>query len=102
MTGNPCALCRSAWARESPRSLSAAGQVLAAALKAQAQKGLDAGVLVSSDMNHYESESRTREKDSLALERALACDPEGLLAVTAQEKISMCGPARWRWRFMRR
>ena len=42
-------------------------------------------------MNHYEGERRTVEKDALALERALACDPEGLLAVVARERISMCG-----------
>ena len=32
-------------------------------------------------------------KDALALSQALACDPEGLLAVVERSKISMCGAA---------
>lgn len=76
---------------QQPAALRAAGQALADALRAEAQNGAPAGVIVSSDMNHYESERRTGEKDALALEQALACDPEGLLAVIRREKISMCG-----------
>lgn len=76
---------------QQPAALRAAGQTLADALRAEAHKGAPAGVIVSSDMNHYESERRTREKDALALEQALACEPEGLLAVIRREKISMCG-----------
>jgi hypothetical protein len=56
-------------------------------------KGYDAEVLivVSSDMNHYESDKRTRDKDKLAIERVLALDPDGLLRVTSQKRITMCG-----------
>lgn len=50
-------------------------------------------LIVSSDMNHYEDEHRTRQKDDMALRHALACDPDGLLRVTARESISMCGAA---------
>ncbi len=46
---------------------------------------------VSSDMNHYESESITREKDNEAIERVLALDAEGLLDITTRKNITMCG-----------
>lgn len=52
-----------------------------------------AALIVSSDMNHYEDERRTRQKDDMALRHALACDPDGLLHVTTRESISMCGAA---------
>ncbi|MGE9984262.1 AmmeMemoRadiSam system protein B [Desulfovibrio sp. SGI.169] len=68
-----------------------AGKALAAVLAERQKKGEATGVIVSSDMNHYEDECRTAQKDALALERALACDPEGLLATTERERISMCG-----------
>ncbi|MBI5888410.1 MAG: AmmeMemoRadiSam system protein B [Deltaproteobacteria bacterium] len=48
-------------------------------------------ILVSSDMNHYESDKTTRKKDELAIGRALALDASGLLQVTAQKGITMCG-----------
>lgn len=76
---------------QQPEALRAAGQALADVLAGCRSKGQEVGVIVSSDMNHYEDERRTVEKDALALERALACDPEGLLAVAARERISMCG-----------
>ncbi|MEE9543745.1 MAG: AmmeMemoRadiSam system protein B [Thermodesulfobacteriota bacterium] len=48
-------------------------------------------IIISSDMNHFESEKITREKDKLAIDRVLDLDPDGLLAVTGAEAISMCG-----------
>ena len=48
-------------------------------------------IVISSDMNHFESEKITQQKDKLALDRVLDLDPEGLLAVTGAERISMCG-----------
>lgn len=48
-------------------------------------------VLASSDLSHYLSPERTETLDRLALEPILALDPKGLLRVTAQENISMCG-----------
>jgi len=48
-------------------------------------------IVASTDMNHYEPDSVTRKKDSLALEKVLALDAKGLLAVTAKEDITMCG-----------
>lgn len=48
-------------------------------------------IVASSDMNHYEPDSITREKDHKAIERIVALDPEGLYAVLRREDISMCG-----------
>ena len=68
-------------------ALESAGAILAAALRGEES----AGILVSSDMNHYEDEETTKYKDSLALEKVLAEDPEGLLQVCADHRITMCG-----------
>ena len=70
-------------------TLAAAGEGLAQALaRCPADETL---VIVSSDMNHFEDEERTRAKDKLALARALNADPHGLLQTVRQEHISMCG-----------
>jgi AmmeMemoRadiSam system protein B len=53
----------------------------------------DVLLVASSDMNHYESETITADKSALALDSIVATDPEGLLAVTAEHSISMCGRA---------
>lgn len=50
-------------------------------------------ILISSDMNHYESDTVTRAKDRLAIERVLAIDPRGLYDTVRNEEISMCGYA---------
>lgn len=72
-----------------PEFLARAGRALAKILKGRD----DVGLVVSSDMNHYENEKVTFAKDDLALERALAADPAGLLEVVAKNDISMCGAA---------
>lgn len=48
-------------------------------------------ILASSDMTHYESAERAKQKDSLALECALALDPQGLVQVCRSNRITMCG-----------
>jgi AmmeMemoRadiSam system protein B len=48
-------------------------------------------VLASSDMSHYLPERVARQKDSLAIERILALDAEGLYETVTRERISMCG-----------
>lgn len=48
-------------------------------------------ILVSSDMNHYEPDTVTREKDLLAIEKMTALDAKGLLEVTGKKDITMCG-----------
>jgi hypothetical protein len=51
----------------------------------------DVLIVASTDMNHYESDKRTREKDTLAIDRVLDLDAEGLVRTCAAEEISMCG-----------
>jgi AmmeMemoRadiSam system protein B len=48
-------------------------------------------IIASSDMNHYESDERTRIKDRMAIDRVLALDPAGLWETVQREQISMCG-----------
>jgi len=64
------------------------GEALAGVLS---KRGGEVLLAVSSDMNHFESESVTREKDSEAIDKVLALDAEGLLEVTARKNITMCG-----------
>ena len=54
---------------------------------------LQVALVVSSDMNHYEDQRRTLQKDDMALRHALAGDADGLLHITQREGISMCGAA---------
>jgi MEMO1 family protein len=55
-----------------------------------AERGL---LIISSDMNHYESDEITRVKDRRAIDRMLALDPRGLYDTVRNEEISMCGYA---------
>jgi len=48
-------------------------------------------MIASSDMNHYENDRITREKDRKAIEQILAMDARGLFDVVVNEDISMCG-----------
>jgi AmmeMemoRadiSam system protein B len=48
-------------------------------------------LLATSDLNHYEDDATTREKDAKALEKLLALDARGLFDVCREAKISMCG-----------
>jgi AmmeMemoRadiSam system protein B len=64
------------------------GEALADVANAQKNRPL---IIASSDMNHYESDSVTRKKDQMAIERMLALDPRGLFDVVKREQISMCG-----------
>jgi MEMO1 family protein len=48
-------------------------------------------IIASSDMNHYEPDGITREKDHKAIQRILALDSDGLYDVLRREGISMCG-----------
>ena len=48
-------------------------------------------IVASSDMNHYESDTITRQKDRRAIDRVLALDPKGLYDVVKREHVTMCG-----------
>ncbi|TAN63453.1 AmmeMemoRadiSam system protein B [bacterium] len=66
-------------------------EVGSAIARAITKSGKDTLIVASSDMNHYEADKKTREKDSLAIKEALALNAKGLLDVTTSKKISMCG-----------
>jgi AmmeMemoRadiSam system protein B len=68
--------------------LAALGQAMARALAGREREVL---IVASSDMNHYESDAITREKDAKAIQRMLALDPPGLYRVVKAEPVSMCG-----------
>lgn len=61
---------------------------LAAAIRMHGQPVL---IVASTDMSHYESRQKATQKDSLAIERMLALDPQGLYATVLGNRISMCG-----------
>jgi AmmeMemoRadiSam system protein B len=64
------------------------GQGIATAIR---EYGEDVLIVASSDMTHYESADSARQKDEMALDRALALDGKGLLEVCHLRRITMCG-----------
>ena len=48
-------------------------------------------IVTSSDMNHYEDDETTRQKDRKAIDCMLNLDPKALFEVCRNEEISMCG-----------
>jgi AmmeMemoRadiSam system protein B len=64
------------------------GHGIAAAIREYGEEVL---IIASSDMTHYESADSARQKDEMALERALALDGKGLLEVCHSRGITMCG-----------
>lgn len=49
------------------------------------------GILASSDLNHYQDQATTLEKDQLAIDEVLALRPHELWRVVEERDISMCG-----------
>jgi AmmeMemoRadiSam system protein B len=49
-------------------------------------------VIASSDFNHYEPHEETSRKDSMAIDRILKLDTDGLYNVILRNDISICGP----------
>lgn len=64
----------------------------AVAQAVEAQKG-PVLIIASSDMNHYESDEITRQKDRRAIECILALDPRALYETVRSAGITMCGYA---------
>lgn len=71
-------------------SLAVLGRAVAGAARNSEEPVL---IIASSDMNHYEPEDITRQKDEKAIEKILNLDPVGLLEVIRDNNISMCGYA---------
>lgn len=72
------------------RELEELGRAVAKVVAEQTEPVL---VIASSDMNHYEDDTLTREKDRLAIDRILALDARGLFDTVHSRDISMCGYA---------
>lgn len=53
--------------------------------------GEPVAIVASSDMTHYEPDAVARERDRLAIDAALALDPDRLYRTVAEHGISMCG-----------
>lgn len=53
--------------------------------------GEDILIVASTDMNHYENQNTTTEKDNLAIQKVLSLDPKGLLDTCGENNITMCG-----------
>jgi MEMO1 family protein len=53
----------------------------------------DVLIVASTDMSHYLSVNYAREKDTKAIKKIEALDPEGLYQTVVEERISMCGAA---------
>jgi AmmeMemoRadiSam system protein B len=68
--------------------VSSIGNALAKAIK---DTGKDVLIVASSDMTHYESNDIARKKDNLAIEKVVGLDPLGLMKITVEHDISMCG-----------
>ncbi len=61
---------------------------LAAVLRSEDKLPL---LVISSDLNHYASDSENRRLDRLALDAFATCDPQQLLQTCREKDISMCG-----------
>ncbi len=64
------------------------GEAIAGSVK---DAGYGVVIVASSDMSHYVTHETAKEKDSLAIDKILSLDPEGLFDVVRKERISMCG-----------
>lgn len=71
-----------------PGDPAGAAHALAALVAAHAD---DTAFILSSDMNHYASDTENRRLDALALEAFLSLDAQRLWAVVREKRISMCG-----------
>lgn len=71
-------------------SLELLGRALAFAVR---DSGRPIMIIASSDMNHYEPDHITRQKDEKAIGKILQFDPDGLMEIIQEESISMCGYA---------
>lgn len=83
-----CRIVPVAVAEPRPGVLDETAQAMAGVLAAWPEP---VSIIVSSDMSHYLPQATAQKRDSAALARVLALDPQGLLAVVRREDISMCG-----------
>ena len=67
------------------------GEAIARVARKHREAGAEVGILASSDMNHYESQQVTIQKDQRAIDQVLKLSPRGLWETVTSERISMCG-----------
>lgn len=72
------------------KKLQALGLAISKAVK---ESKKDVLIVVSSDMNHYEDQRTTLEKDRVAIDKILKLDEESLFDSVERYDISMCGVA---------
>jgi MEMO1 family protein len=60
---------------------------------ANAVTGKNVLILASSDMTHFQNSGNAKRLDTMALDKVLALDPQGLHKVVHENDISMCGIA---------
>ncbi|MCX7598246.1 MAG: AmmeMemoRadiSam system protein B [Armatimonadetes bacterium] len=53
--------------------------------------GRDAVIVASTDLSHYVSPAAAAQQDQALIERITALDPDGLIALAQQPRMSMCG-----------
>lgn len=87
-TNPACRVVPIAVAESDPATLVAVAGAMAGVLAAQQTP---VSIVVSSDMSHYIPHDAAKQRDSLALERILALDPQGLFEVVRAQGITMCG-----------
>lgn len=66
-------------------------QKIAAGLDAIAARYSSTLFVFSTDLNHYESQEITKQKDETAIQKIVDKDPVGLYTAVAKQKITMCG-----------
>jgi len=71
--------------------LRTAGEGLARCIRKEGEAGRQVALVVSSDMNHFDNQERTVQKDTKALTPLLELLPEELFNTVRTERISMCG-----------
>ncbi len=71
---------------QSPQAARAVGKAVADAIR-----GLDAVILASTDMTHFETAAVAERQDRILIERMEALDPEGMLRERERRGITMCG-----------
>jgi AmmeMemoRadiSam system protein B len=67
------------------------GEAIAEVVARHRAAGEPIPIIASSDMNHYETQTATLEKDQKAIDAILALDPRRLWETVMGEDISMCG-----------
>ena len=73
------------------KALRRAGEGIARCIREENEAGRQVALVVSSDMNHFEDQKLTTQKDTKALAPLLELLPEELFNTVRTQRISMCG-----------